>query len=123
MTPIDPRPAEDFRPGRSRYALAGLFSALFMAVFLMVAGAPNRAEAAALPAGAAQSAAPAGQNLLQDVQWRHYGYGHRPYYGGGYYRHHYGPRYGYYRPAYRPRVVCHVRYGAYGPRQVCVRRW
>lgn len=109
-------------PGQRPHRLAwlALVSALFIAVFLTVAGAPGRAEAASVPAGAAQSAAAAtsGQGLVQDVQWRRYGYGPRRYYGRGYYR----PRYGYYRPAYRPRVVCRIRYGVYGPRRVCFRR-
>lgn len=41
---------------------------------------------------------------------RYYGYGPGPYYGPGYY----GPP--------RSRVVCRVRPGPYGPREVCWRR-
>lgn len=51
-----------------------------------------------------------------------YGY-RRPYYG--YRRPYYArPVYRYRRPYYaRPRVVCRIRYGYYGPRRVCVRRF
>jgi hypothetical protein len=44
------------------------------------------------------------------------------------YRRVYRPRRAYYRPRYyspryyRPRVVCRVRYTAWGPRRVCYRR-
>jgi hypothetical protein len=60
---------------------------------------------------------------------------HGSYYGGGRYgggyRHHYRPAYrGYYRPGYRargyygrPRVVCRLRPGYYGPVRRCFRAY
>lgn len=82
----------------------------------------------ALAPGAAQVASP----LLEKSQFYFgvgpgYGY-QRPYYARpayGYRRPYYArPVYGYRRPYYaRPRVVCRVRYGYYGPRRVCVRRF
>lgn len=56
-----------------------------------------------------------------------YYYGPRPYYGPGYgpgpyYGTGYGPGPRFYGPPPRGRLVCRVRPGPYGPREVCWRR-
>ena len=92
-----------------------------MGGYLAGSGAP----AAAAEASGIATRAPAEAYM----QYR----GRRYYAPRRYYRPVYRP-YRYYRPAYRPyryvrpryvrpRVVCRVRYGYYGPRRVCYRRW
>lgn len=89
--------------------------------YLGLSGAP--ATAAPFNSGAmplAQVETP----LVAKAQWG-YGYGRR-----GYYRPYRAYRpyrvyrpYRAYRPLYyRPRIVCRVRYTAWGPRRVCFRR-
>jgi hypothetical protein len=60
--------------------------------------------------------------LVQEAPFVYVGPRRRYY---GYRRPYYRPYRPYYRPYYRggPRVVCRVRYGPYGARRVCVRRW
>jgi hypothetical protein len=81
------------------------------------------AEASAAPSQAASLATTAASGPAEDYMYsrryrpRHYTY-----------RRVYRPRRAYYRPRYyspryyRPRVVCRVRYTAWGPRRVCYRR-
>lgn len=92
--------------------------------YLGLAG--GSASATPLSSGAlAPSAAHATANPLAEKSQFYFGGGpyrryRRPYYARPYYRY----RRPYYaRPVYRPRVVCRVRYGYYGPRRVCVRRF
>ncbi len=87
---------------------------------LSVSGTP----ASATPLRSDALAAAAALNDSQVAYARHRGY--RRYYAP---RRFYRP-YRVYRPyrayrpfVYRPRVVCRIRYGYYGPRRVCVRRW
>ena len=93
-------------------------------------------SAGSLGSGAAAAESP----LVEQVQWRYRRRYYRPvrfyrparYRAARYYRpvRYYRPARRYYRPyrSYRPyrfrsRVVCRVRYTAYGPRRVCFRRF
>jgi hypothetical protein len=86
-----------------------------MGGYLVASGAP----ASAAPVS---SAPPAAASVPSESYMR-YHRGYRRYYAPRRsYRRVYRP-YRAYRPRYyRPRVVCRVRYGAYGPRRVCYRR-
>lgn len=97
--------------------LATLSAALLAMVFAFaLAPAAKAAPVPSSPAVASQLVVP---GLTENVQY----YGRR-YYRPRYYRpRYYRPR-PYYRPyVARPRVVCSVRYTAYGPRRVCYRRY
>ena len=97
-----------------------------MVVFGAVAGgclALTGGGASAMPSQAASLAATGVSGPAEDYMYsrryrpRHYTYrrAYRP--SRVYYRpRYYAPRY------YRPRVVCRVRYTAWGPRRVCYRR-
>ena len=98
--------------------LATLSAALLAMVFAFAfAPAAKAAPVPSSPAVAGQLVVP---GLTENAQY----YYRRRYYRPRYYRpRYYRPR-PYYRPYYaRPRVVCRVRYTAYGPRRVCWRRW
>jgi hypothetical protein len=87
--------------------------------YLAISGAP--ASATPLASGAPVAAAVTGGPLEGYMQ-----YGYRRRYAP---RRFYAPRRAF-RPIYRPygfyarpRLVCRVRYTAWGPRRVCFRRW
>jgi hypothetical protein len=92
------------------------------AIILAITGgylALSGGSVSATPLGAGALAAHTAESpLLHKAQYRRHYRHHRAY-------RHYRPWRPVYRPIYRPRprVVCRIRYGRRGPRQVCVRRW
>ncbi len=103
-----------------RFVRLAALAAAVLGGFLAISGPASATPlAGALPAGEA-----VGSPLVQKTQYYYVGprRRYRPY---GYYRPYrrvYRPYY--YRPIVRgPRVVCRIRYTAWGPRRVCWRRW
>jgi hypothetical protein len=96
-------------------------AALIIGIMGAAIGLSGRTAQATPLVGSLPAATAAGQNpLVSDVYWRRAYYYRRPVF---YRRYYYRPRRFYYRVYYRPRVVCRIRYGYWGPRRVCFRRW
>ena len=89
-------------------------AALIVGIMGATVGLLGRTAQATPLVGSLPAATAAGQNpLVSDVYWRRAYYYRRPVFYRRYY----------YRPYYRPRIVCRIRYGYWGPRRVCFRRW
>ena len=100
-------------------------AALIVGIMGATVGLLGRTAQATPLVGSLPAATAAGQNpLVSDVYWRRAYYYRRPvFYRRHYYRPYYRPRRFYYPAYYRPRIVCRIRYGYWGPRRVCFRRW
>jgi len=105
-------------------------AALIVGIMGAAIGLSGQKASATPLAGSLPAAATAGQNpLVGNVYYRRVYYYRRPvfrrvyYRRPVYYRRVYRPRRFYYPAYYRPRVVCRIRYGYYGPRRVCFRRF
>lgn len=96
------------------------WATLVIAIAAGYLAAPDRAVAAPMPIAGLATTGSDTNALLSEVRWRRHGGWHR---GRHWRRGFYRPRPFYGRRFYRPRVVCRVRYTAWGPRRVCFRRF
>lgn len=108
------------------------FAALIVGIMGAAIGLSGQKAQATPFAGSLPAAAATSQNpLIDNVYYRRVYYYRRPVFRRVYYyrrpvfyrRYYYRPRRFYYPVYYRPRVVCRIRYGYWGPRRVCFRRW